>query len=76
MNINVHTVNKFWNLGLARMEGHFPADKCLDLVEKKLNEFGLNFTSIFPITTDGAAVMKKLGGLVDAEQQLCLAHGL
>lgn len=76
MNINVHTVNKFWNLGLARMEGYFPADKCLDLVGKKLHEFGLNLTNIVAITTDGAAVMKKLGGLVDAEHQLCLAHGL
>jgi len=46
------------------MEGYFPADKCLDLVEKILTEFGLNFTSIVAITTDGAAVMKKLGGLV------------
>ena len=48
----------------------------LRLSRKKLNEFGLNFTSIVAITTDGVAVIKKLCGLIDAEHQLCLAHSL
>ena len=61
---------------LLEWKDTFPRRQMLRLNRKKLNEFELNFTSIVAITTDGAAVMKKLGGLVDTEHQLCLAHGL
>lgn len=77
MNINVHTAgNKFWNLGLTRAHGSMNANKCRNLVETKLEEFGLNFNGIVSITTDGAAVMKKLGLSLNTDHQLCLAHGI
>ena len=31
---------------------------------------------IVAICTDGASVMRKVGGLLEAEQQLCYAHGI
>ncbi len=77
MNINVHTSDtKFWNLGLCRIYGSMPADKCLIIIENKLKEFGISLKSIISITTDGASVMKKTVKLTDANHQLCLAHGI
>ena len=42
MNINVHTSEKFWNVGLLRVKGSLPSDKCLELLQQKLQEFDLN----------------------------------
>lgn len=59
--INVHTLgNKFWNLGLTRVHGSMDANKCNQLVETKLEEFGLHFDNIVCITTEGVAVVKKV----------------
>lgn len=78
MNINVHSGQGIlWNIGLVRATGSMPADKCLTLVEEKLNAFGLNMSNdIVGVTTDGASVMVKLGKLINSEQQLCFAHGI
>jgi len=78
MNINVHARDgEYWSLGLLRVHGSMPADKCVALVEQKLGEFGLNLsTDIVCICTDGASVMKKVGKLMAVEQQLCYAHGV
>ena len=35
MNINIHAADKFWNIGLTRVSGHLPAEKCITLLEKK-----------------------------------------
>ena len=73
----MHIQNKFWNLGLVRISGSLPADKCIELIDKKLQEFGLAFDKdIVCITTDGASVMKKVGRLIKCHQQLCYAHGI
>jgi len=54
-----------------------PADRCVELVDEKLAEFGLSLErDIVSICTDGASVMKKVGKLVAAQQQLCYAHGV
>lgn len=76
MNINVHTKDAFWNLGLARVHGSMPAEKCVEILNKKLSEFQLGFTNIVSITTDGVSVMKKVGKLIDPHHQLCIAHGI
>ena len=78
MNINVHARDgEYWSLGLLRVQGSMPADKCVALVEQKLGEFGLKLsTDIVCICTDGASVMKKVGKLMGVEQQLCYAHGV
>jgi len=78
MNINVHACGgQHWSLGLLRVHGSVPAEKCVTLVEGKLAEFGLSLSQdIVCICTDGASVMKKVGKIVTTEQQLCYTHGV
>ena len=57
--------------------GSIPAEKCVELIENKLNSYNLSLKSdIVCMTTDGAAVMKKLGRLIMVDQVICLAHGI
>jgi BED zinc finger len=78
MIVNVHEQGpKFWSLGLVRVYGSMPAEKCIELLEAKLATFGLSLSKdIVAICTDGASVMCKVGRLLEAEQQLCYAHGI
>lgn len=78
MNINIHLRNgSYYNMGLVRMHGSMPAEKCVELLRNKLKDFGLDLsTDIVTITTDGASVMVKVGKLIEADQQLCFAHGI
>lgn len=77
LNINIHSEKKIWNIGLTRVSGSMPATKCVEVVNCKLEEHGLSLKEdIVCITTDGATVMKKVGKLIDANQQLCYAHGI
>lgn len=77
LNINIHGKGYFWNLGLIRIRGCFSAEICSNVISEKLNEFGIDFEKdIMAITTDGCAMMEKLGRLVSPFQQLCYAHGL
>jgi hypothetical protein len=78
MNVNVHAAGRqIWNLGMVRVIGTMPAEKCVQLLESKLSNFGLSLTDdIVAICTDGASVMKKVGSLIAAEQQLCYAHAI
>jgi len=78
MNINVHSdAGKFWSLGLVRVSGSMPAEKCVQLVEDKLKQHGLSLSrDIVCVTTDGASVMTKVGKLIPCYQQLCFAHGI
>lgn len=78
MVINVHRNGpKFWSLGLVRVHGSMPAERCIELIKKKLQSFGLDLESdIVGICTDGASVMCKVGKLISGEHQLCYAHGI
>ena len=78
MNVNVHAEGpKYWNLGLIRVQGSMPAEKCVELLQKKLAEVGLSLDNdIVCICTDGASVMSRVGRMVSAEHQLCYAHGV
>ncbi|CAG4961237.1 unnamed protein product [Parnassius apollo] len=45
--------------------------------ENKLAQFKIELDAdIVDVTSDGASVMKKLGKLISAEQQLCFAHAI
>lgn len=47
-----------------------PAEKCIDMLDQKLSEFGISLKDdIVCIITDGASVMKKVGRLIQAHQQ-------
>jgi len=59
------------------VHGSMPAERCDELLELKLTSFGLSLAKdIVSICTDGASVMTKVGKLIEAEQQLCYAHGI
>jgi hypothetical protein len=76
MNINIHASTEYWNLGLIRVKGSMPAEKCVDLIGEKLKQFGLSIDQIVAMTTDGASVMKKVGRLIPSQHQICIIHGL
>ena len=42
LNVNVHTGGDYFSLGLVRVSGSCPAEKMIELVTKKLAEFGLD----------------------------------
>ena len=76
LNLNVHGVGYFWNLGLVRIHGSFSAEKCIETISSKLKDFELDLQSdIIAITTDGCSMMKKVGRLLPTIHQLCYAHG-
>jgi hypothetical protein len=76
--INVHEIGeKYWCLGIVRVSGTMPAEKCVELLKERLHQFDLNLDKdIVGICTDGASVMTKVGKLISAEHQLCWAHGV
>jgi len=77
ININLHSVSYFWNLGLIRITKSLPAVKCVELLNDKLISYGLSLEKdIICLINDGAAVMQKVGKLVPTAQQLCLAHAI
>lgn len=77
MAVNVHSFKKFWNLGLVPIYGSMTAENCLRILNERLSKFDISLeTDIVAIVTDGPNVMIKVGRLVCAEQQLCLAHGI
>lgn len=77
LNINIHTEHQLWNVGLQRVIGNLPAEKCADEITNKLNEYNISLEKhVVSMTTDGAAVMTKLGRISPSEQQLCLVHGI
>lgn len=78
MNLILHgKASKIWNLGLVRCKGSMTADKCLDLVIRKIESYNLSIErDIVSIMTDGASVMLKVGKLSKFHQQLCFAHGV
>lgn len=78
LNLNLHATDKiFWNLGLCHVNGTMPTEKCVDIVDSKLKIYNISLDyDIVAITKDGASVMKKVGKIINADQQLCLAHGI
>lgn len=76
--MNVHADGpKFWSLGLVRVWGSMPSEKCIELLRCRLTAFGPNLdTDIVAICTDGASVMCRVGKLLSAEHQQCIVHGI
>ena len=76
LNINIHGNGFFLNLGLMRIKGRFSSEACSGAISQKLKEFGIDFeTDITAITTNGCAMMKKLGRIIPNYQQLCMPMG-
>ena len=77
LNINIHEQNQHFNLGLIRKSGLYPAKRLPETLDHHLYSFGLSLEgSVICVVTDGAAVIKKMGKLLNTEHQLCYAHAL
>jgi hypothetical protein len=76
--INIHLPEgQYTSIGMVRVCGSLPAEKEAELLQNKLHEFDLSLDKdVIGITTDGARVMKKMGGILGIVHQLCHAHGL
>ena len=64
LNLNLHSYDgishNFFNLGMIRINGSLPSDVIVDMVKKKLLEFGVSLRSdIVSAASDGASVMEK-----------------
>ena len=54
MNVNIHTAGVH-NLGLFRVMGSYQAEKCLEMLREKLQDFGIDLEKhVVGITSDGA----------------------
>lgn len=72
-----HTDDTFYNLGLVYIPGKCGAKETKEIVEKRLQEFGLCFEQdIVAVTSDGPNVMVKFGRESPTEMVLCLNHAI
>ncbi len=76
---NIYVQNdceSFFNLGMVRVRGSMPAEVGVELVRRRLAQFGLPLDKdLVAGTTDGARVMVKLVRLISSVHQQCFAHG-
>jgi hypothetical protein len=77
-NICVHyTGGIFYNLGLVYIPGKCGASETRQIVETRLEEFGLCFEKdVVAVTSDGPNVMIKFGRESPTEMVLCLNHAI
>lgn len=69
--------NNFKNLGLIRVHGSLPAEKCGTEIKNKLNEFNVSLEDdIIAATTDGCNMRIRFGKFLSSYHQTCIAHAL
>ena len=76
--INIHMPDEDpIGLGMVRIRGSLDATAAVNIVCKKLTEFGVDMDKdVVATTTDGASVMVKFGKLLKRPHQQCHSHGL
>ena len=75
--VNLHSKDKYYSLGLVRIDGSLSAACATELLREKLLEFKVSLDSqIVAMVSDGAAMMLKMGHEIQAEHRVCLAHGM
>ena len=75
MNLNLHYDSDPLNLGMVRIKSSVPAERAENVVNERLQEFGLKMEDIVAATTDGASVMKSFGRMICCVHHLCFAYG-
>ena len=76
LNLHLNDVT-LQSLGMVRIKGTMTAECCLDLIKKRLKDFGLTLQEhIVGMVTDGASVIIKTGRLSSIIHQICHSHGL
>ncbi|KAF8790867.1 hypothetical protein HNY73_005820 [Argiope bruennichi] len=77
LNINAHHLVEDFSLGLVPIAGSSDAQRTLELVSERLQNFNLNLeTDIVAATNDCAVVMKQFGKLSPIINQLCYSHAI
>ena len=72
----LHTDTDIINLGLKRIHGTMPAEKCVELVIEKLKTFENNLDEhIVSVPSDAASVMCKFGKLIDKKSSEIISAG-
>ena len=76
--VNLHpSTGRPIKIGMMRIWGSLPGEKAASDLKKKLHEYGVKENHhIVANTTDGAAVMKKMGREFLSIHQLCFAHAI
>ena len=76
-NVNLHSKNRYYSLGLVSIDGSLNAACATELLRDKLLEFKVLLDChIVALVSDGAAMMLKIGHEIHAKHQVCLADGL
>lgn len=77
MNLNLHLSDGFQSLGMIRVEGSMPTKKAIELVQNRLELYGLSLENdIVATVTDGASVMMRFGRETEPMHYACLAHAI
>ena len=76
MNVCITTADSTVGLGMVRCRGSITAERTVELIEKRLQLFGLNIEDLVGFCSDGASVMKKAGRLMKIPHQLCLGKNV
>ena len=74
MNVCLSTVDKTIGLGMVRCKGSITAARTVELIKKRLEEFGLIMEDLAGFCSDGASVMKAAGRMMKIPHQLCLGN--
>ena len=76
MTVNTYSNGELFNLGMIHIPKSMKSHDGKEFLEKRLLEFGIDpQTNLVNDTTDAAAVMVKMGRIMDAEHQTCIVHG-
>ena len=76
MNVCIATADSTVGLGLVRCKGSITAEKTVELIEKRIQMYGLNIEDLVGFCSDGASVMKKAGRQMNIPHQLCLGKNV
>ena len=76
MTVNTYSNGELFNLGMIHIPKSMKSKDGKEFLEKRLLEFGIDpQTNLVNDTTDAAAVMVKMGRIMDCEHQTCIVHG-
>ena len=77
LNITLYADGEYFNLGLSSITGSFNKENLQNLINSKLDYFGLNLNHhIIAVVSDGCALMKTIRSLFKGPQILCLVHAI
>lgn len=76
-NINLHTEEDKYCLGIARVYGSMTSEKTQKILRENLEKFGISLDDhVIASICDGARVNLKYGRENESELQVCYAHGI